>query len=226
MGYDSSDQNPNPFYTNPRTGDTFISQAVSDAIEGVNPVQPVGTGVAVVTAPVYIPASDSSPGGWDTRARDVYGNLVTNQTDGNQYWMDTGYSKPDPVLSVKAAYSDAQVAYNNAVAIAKAATAKYGSLVSAKVGALATSAIPAGTPAFDYTNGAANIQQANTAFAASVQTASQQTAVASSASLSDITGAFDPYITWIKNNILLCVIAVAVVVLLPRLIPSGSRGRS
>lgn len=62
----------------------------------------------------------------DTRARDASGNLTTNQVHGSQYWMDAGYTGPEPDAVTKAAFSDAQAAYDSAVARAIALKAVYG----------------------------------------------------------------------------------------------------
>lgn len=61
----------------------------------------------------------------DTRARDAAGRLTTTQT-GSQYWMDAGYTGPEPDAATKAAYTDALLAYNKAVVQARALADKYG----------------------------------------------------------------------------------------------------
>lgn len=127
-------------YTCRRTGETFATEAVSNSIhsagycDNVNPV-------AVLQDPIIIPASASSPGGIDTRARDASGNLITNQI-GSQFWMDAEavknnqYSELDPTLAVKAVASDATYANAWIAEYAKLIAAS-GVDVSANVGALA-----------------------------------------------------------------------------------------
>src|SRR5512136_1574194 len=109
--------NPDGSVTDERTGQTFINAAIGYALG-------YGTGSApapVEQPPLVIPESESSPGGFDYRQRDAAGQLTTIQENSNQYWMNAGYTGKDPSMAIKAAYSDAQYAYNNAVAIAQAA---------------------------------------------------------------------------------------------------------
>lgn len=91
-----------------RTGETFVNQAVAENIHGVGYCDNVAP-VAVVQAAIIIPVSASSPGGVDTRARDASGNLITNQI-GSQFWMNEGFTGPEPTLEVKAAFSTAEYA--------------------------------------------------------------------------------------------------------------------
>jgi hypothetical protein len=192
-------QNANGTYTNDRTGNTYANQALSVAIDGDDTAWAAGQGVAVVSTAIPIKAYDNAGNvisANDTRARDIYGNLVTNQTQSSQYWMNAGYTGADPTYSQKLASDDAMVAYNNAVAIAQAAASKYGfGGVSAGIAALSQSS--------------------------STQTQGQTSST--TAALPDLAGLASPYITWITNNLLWIVLIVAGIYIVPSLIPHGRR---
>ena len=111
-------------YTDERTGLVFQTISIGESLGYGQAPGPV----AVPQPAIYIPPSAATPtGGWDTRSRDAAGKLITNQQNSSQYWMDAGYSGPEPDYATKALYSDAQYAYDNAVRIANDRAAQYGS---------------------------------------------------------------------------------------------------
>lgn len=106
--------------TDERTGLIFANASIGTALGYGQTPNPV----AVAQPAIQIPVSASSPGGMDYRARDMYGNLVTNQT-GSQYWMNAAnvqnnqFSENDPSLADKAKASDAEYAYQSLQAYVK-----------------------------------------------------------------------------------------------------------
>lgn len=87
-----------------------------------NQAMAAATVPAATTPGIYVPTDTRIPG--------------TTQV-GSQYWMDAGYTGPEPDAATKAAYSDAVVAYNAAVAQAQALAKKYGDTnISAPIKAL------------------------------------------------------------------------------------------
>lgn len=140
-----------------------------------------------------IPVSVSSPGGIDSRARDANGQLTTNQQNSSQYWMNGGYTGVEPTMAVKAAYSDAQFAYNNAVAIAQAAQSAL-PYTSGYINQLARSPAPNIAPPSDQPN---SIQMPD---------------------LSAFTGGINSLIKWATDNFFLIVIVIVGVMIMPSLI--------
>lgn len=191
-------QNANGSVTDERTGMDFMTVSIGESLG-------YGGGTAAVTAPqtlITIPASASSPGGIDSRARDANGNLITNQTRGSQFWLDSGYVGQEPDLEVKQHYSSADYAYQNAQAIAADAVTKYGeTFVSPAIAALVDN---------HNVQNPINIQSPQIP-----------------QSLNDLMTGVNLWIDWLAKNALLVVIVIGVIIVLPRLlsaaIPSGRR---
>ncbi len=126
-------RNINGTVTDERTGNTFISASVGESLG-------YGGGTAAPEAAksfnIPIPVSASSPGGTDTRLRDKAGNLITNQT-GSQYWMDEGYTGPEPNLERKTAFSSADYARDWIQDLASGYKEQYGNLVSPRTEVIA-----------------------------------------------------------------------------------------
>lgn len=191
-------QNANGSVTDERTGMEFMTVSIGESLG-------YGGGTAAVTAPqtlITIPASASSPGGIDSRARAANGNLITNQTRSSQFWMDAGYVGQEPDLEVKQHYSSADYAYQNAQAIAADAVKKYGeTFVSPAIAALVDN---------HNVQNPINIQSPQIP-----------------QSLNDLMKGANLWIDWLAKNALLVVIVIGVIIVLPRLlsaaIPSGRR---
>lgn len=104
-------------YQDPRTGLWFENKSIAIALGyGQDYVAPI-----ITPSNIAIPQSESSPGGMDTRLRDQFGNLITNQV-GSQYWMTKAFDidlraglVTEPTLAEKAVASDAVYANNQLV---------------------------------------------------------------------------------------------------------------
>lgn len=113
--------NANGTVTDERTGLVFSTETMGNALGyGQTPAA-----VAVPQPPRQYVNSDGSIG-MDYRARDSRGNLITNQTNSSQFWMDAGYSGPEPTMDDKRAYSDANYAYENAQRIIEQRAREHG----------------------------------------------------------------------------------------------------
>ena len=191
---------PNQFQ-NERTGRVYATAALAIAIDGDDTAWSKGVGVAVTTAPIKIEAYDNAGniiGAYDTRARDIYGNLVTNQTQSSQYWMNAGYTGEDPTYAEKLYADDAMRAYNNAVNIAVLA-AQTNPQVSSGIRTLAAS---------------------------EPQQQSYTPSPTTTAALPDLAAYFSPLIQWASKNALYIIGVIAAIYILPLLIPAPSRRRS
>jgi hypothetical protein len=189
-------QNANKTVTDERTGMVFASTGIGESLG-------YGGGNFVPDRPTVnlpIPKSGSSPGGIDSRARDLNGNLKTNQTKDSQFWMDAGYVGAEPDLATKAVFSDAQYAYTNAQKIAQNAINNYGrNNVSPAVQSLAV--VHAATP---------------------VNVESPQIPP----SMDRLMLGLDTGINWVTNNLFVIAIVIGAILLLPHLLGMLSAPRT
>jgi hypothetical protein len=183
-------QNANKTVTDERTGQVFASAGIGESLG-------YGGGNSIPDRPTVnlpIPKSASSPGGIDSRARDLNGNLTTNQTQSSQFWMDAGFVGQEPDLATKAKFSDAQYAFTNAQKIAQNAINNYGiNNVSPAVQSLTV--VHAATP---------------------VNVESPQIPP----SIDRLMLGLDTGINWVTNNLFVIAIAFAALLILPGLLSS------
>ena len=109
-----------------RTDSAAVTAAATTQTAVTNQAMAIATQPAAPVRAAYVPVDDRRP--------------ETNQI-GTQFWMDAGYTGPEPDQETKLAYTNALVAYNAAVAKARALKEKYGDVnLNAKIAALAEGA--------------------------------------------------------------------------------------
>jgi hypothetical protein len=91
-------------YIDPRTGLMFENESIARSLGYGQAPAPM----PVAQAPLTYQNSDGTTG-IDYRERDANGNLTTNQI-GSQFWMNAGYTGPEPTMEVKRAFSSAEYA--------------------------------------------------------------------------------------------------------------------
>lgn len=111
-------------FIHPRTGRSWANEAMAIAMDG--PLESAGAGL--VQTGLY--AGNTT-------------GVVEQLQQGSQFWMDSGYTGPEPSLEVKAAYSTAEYARDWAAAYAKTVAAS-GAAVSPAIQKIVVEYPPAG----------------------------------------------------------------------------------
>ena len=168
-------------YYDPVTGLTFESQAFMNTIAGQQ---------TIAAFWAAHPTTNPDTGG-------------TSAQTGSQYWENSSYNGPDPSLAVKAAYSDAQYAYDYAVAAMNNAANKIAASPASATNTMSTAA-------------------------ASYTTATTQTQTAADA-LTNLTNQLSGYgntaLTWIESNLIWVVVGVVALFVLPSLLGAATGRR-